>query len=129
MPNASEAPPRTSAVKLVSGIISDLRVLVDQQLSLIRFEIKDEFGRAQQGGSLLATGLGILIVGGVMFCGMLVHLLALIPGLPLWACYGLVAAPFLCMGAGLCYLGRKKLGGFNSPYSKAMDNGKEKSDG
>lgn len=129
MPNAAETPPGTSAIKLVSGIISDVRVLIEQQLSLIRHEVKGEIGRARIGGSLLAAGLGILVVGGVMFCGMLVHLLALIPDFPLWACYGLVAAPFLLLGAGLCYLGGQKFGGLDSSYPKPKNNGKGKSDG
>lgn len=117
MSNEPEVRPDVSAMKLFSGIVSDVRVLVEQQLSLVRLEIQGEIGRAKDGSSIMAVGFAVLIIGGVVFCGMLVHLLAQIPGLPLWGCYGLVGVPIVLLGAGLCHLGAQKL---RSPNASGM---------
>ena len=106
MPDDLKTRTETGVMDLVSGIITDVHVLVNQQLALFQHEIKGEIGHAQEAGSLVGIGLAIVVVGGVLLCGMLVHLLARIaPGLPLWGCYGIVGAPVTTLGGILCLMG------------------------
>jgi hypothetical protein len=115
MSNGLETRPETGVMELVSGIITDVHVLMRQQLALFQHEIKGEIGHAREAGSLVAIGLAIVVMGGVLLCGMLVHLLArMAPGLPLWGCYGIVGAPVAGLGGILCLVGIQKFKHFNN---------------
>jgi F0F1-type ATP synthase assembly protein I len=114
MLNDLETRPDIRILELVGGIATDVRVLVKQHLALIRHEVKGEITHAKRGGSLMAVGLSIALTGGVLLGAMLVHLLAqLAPSIPLWGCYGIVAAPFLACGV-IVYLAGMRLFGFDS---------------
>lgn len=114
MPNDLETRQEAGVMDLVSGIITDVHVLVNQQLALFRHEIKGDIGHVQQAGSLLAAGLAIVILGGFLLCGMLVHLLAwMAPGLPLWGCYGIVGVPIAVLGGILSLAGMRRFKKFN----------------
>ncbi len=116
MSNDLETRPDRGVMKLVSGIVTDVHVLTEQQLALFRHEIKGEIGHAQEAGSLVAVGLAILVMGSVLLCGMLVHLLAqTAPELPLWGCYGIVGTPIAVLGGILCVTGLQRFRYFKSP--------------
>jgi hypothetical protein len=122
--------PEAGVVELVSGIITDVQVLIRQQLALFQYQMKGEIGHAREAGSLVAAGLAIVVVGSVVLCGMLVHLLArLAPGLPLWGCYGIVGAPVTALGGVLCLAGIHRFRYFNTPPAEPAQNLKEKIDG
>lgn len=54
---------------------------------------------------LMALAWAVVVTGGILVCFSLVHAFgALFPGMPLWACYGLVGAPALGLG-GVLLLG------------------------
>ena len=87
--------PDQTAASLLSGILSDLQHLVEQQFQLTRREIEDEIRQRAIAAAVFALGVTILFLGAIVFCVGLVHLLhwAALPGgtdpawLPLWACY------------------------------------------
>jgi hypothetical protein len=115
----------TSVATLVSGIVTDVQDLIKQQLQLTRKEIESDFRKTREAASMLVVGLGVLFFGGVALCLMLAHLihhLTLPAGqvssfdpaaIPLWGCYGIVAAVFLVVGGGLAFAGKKKFDSFN----------------
>lgn len=130
MANQLESRPEAGGMELVGGIITDVHVLIRQQLALFQHEIKGEIGHAREAGSLVAIGLAILVIGGVLLCGMLVHLLARVaPGLPLWGCYGIVGTPVAAMGGILCLAGIQKFRRFNTQTAEPAQELKEKADG
>lgn len=130
MSNDLETRPEAGVMALVSGIITDVHVLVKQQVALFQYEMKGEIGHAREAGSLVAAGLAIVVVGGVLLCGMLVHLLALMaPALPLWGCYGIVGAPVAALGSVLCLVGIQRFRYFNTPTIEPTQDLKEKVDG
>ncbi|MFA6243713.1 MAG: phage holin family protein [Candidatus Hydrogenedentales bacterium] len=130
MSNDPKTPPESSVMELIGGIITDVHLLIRQQLALSRHEIKSELGHAQSAGYLMAIGLTIVAMGSVLLCGMLVHLLALMaPQLPLWGCYGIVGAPIAVLGAILCMVGIQRFGNFNTATVGLTHDLKEKLDG
>ena len=130
MPNDSTTRPEASVMTLIGGIVSDVNILIRQQLALSRHEIKREISHAQSAGYLVAVGLTIVAMGSVLLCGMLVHLLALMaPQLPLWGCYGIVGAPIAVFGAILCMVGIQRFGNFNTATVGLTRDLKEKLDG
>jgi flagellar biosynthesis protein FliR len=130
MLNDVETRPDAGVVRLVGGIINDVQALIKQQLALSRHEIKGEIGHARKAGYLVAVGLAIVVMGTVLLCGMLVHLLARIaPDLPLWACYGIVGAPIAALGGVLCMMGIQRFGNFNSVAVELAHDLKENVDG
>lgn len=131
MATGLEHPTDQSATSLVSGILSDLQNLLEQQFLLIRREIERDLRRGLQAGSLLVAGAGVLFLGGFSFCLAAAELLywmnvpaGTMPGtLPLWACHGIVAGVLLCAGAALCVGGRmklKKIKPMESPAAEAL---------
>lgn len=95
--------------QLVSGIVADSRELVRQHLALFWCELQENACTARVAGLLLAWGLAAALAGGVLCCLMLVHLLAWVaPGLPLWACYGLIGALTAGLGGGLFHAGVRR---------------------
>jgi len=126
MSNDLETPPAPGAMRLVSGIIADVQLLIAQQLALFRHEIRGEFVRAREAGAIVAGGLATALTGGLLLCGMLVHLLAwLAPACPLWGCYGIVGAPIVALGTVVCFVGMRKFRRFNAVTAEIDRNLKE----
>src|SRR5438132_3036731 len=99
---------------LVTGIINDAQDLLKQQLALFRQEIKDDVRKTKEAALSLSLGIGMVVVGGLLLCAMLVHLLHwAAPLLPLWSCYGIVGVVFLACGGAFFYAGKKRLQSFN----------------
>src|SRR5438128_1115670 len=95
-----------SITGLVKGILHDLQVLIRQQLALFKHEIKQNLQKSRQAIMLLAAGIGIAAVGGVLLCFMLVYLLAwAFTVLPLWVCFLIVGALCCAAGGGLLFAG------------------------
>ncbi len=103
-------PPEPTVTALVSGIITDAQQLIQQQFAMFRQEIHQDMGKLKSGALSLALGVGIAGGGGVLVLLMLPLLLyAEVPGLPLWACCGIVGAVLTALGAGVAYASVKKL--------------------
>jgi len=93
---------------LVSGIVADVEQLFVQQTQLIRLEIREDLRQARTGAIFLGAGLGVTIIGGMLFCIMLPLLLWWLTGMPLWACFGIFGVVFLFTGGGAMYAALKK---------------------
>jgi hypothetical protein len=104
-----------SLTSLVTGIINDLQELLKQQLSLFRQEIKDDVRKTKEAAISLSAGIGILALGGLFMCLMLVYLLnwAFPATLPVWLCYGIIGGLMLLSGGALLYAGKRRLASFN----------------
>jgi hypothetical protein len=94
---------------LVNGIVADVQQLIAQQTQLLRLEIRDDLRKARTGAIFLGMGLGVTLVGGLLFCLMPPYLLNWAANLPLWTCFGICGLVFLLLGATATYVAAKKL--------------------
>jgi hypothetical protein len=105
--NAADSP--TSLTELVGGIVTDLQTLMHQELQLAKTEMRQEWDKTKTAAGSMAAGASLLAVAGFLFCFAIVYLLAaLAPGLPLWACFGIVAVALGLIGGILVAAGRNK---------------------
>jgi len=112
--HASDQP---SMAALLKGILDDAMTLMRQQLAMFKAELRADFEKVRNAVILLAAGVGPLLLGGLMLCFTLVHLLhwATAPSgsdpasIPLWGCYGIVSGTFLLIGGGLLGAGIYRL--------------------
>ncbi len=112
-----EEPPKPTAASLLSDILGDLQILVEQQFQLTRGEIEEELRQRAAALSVLAFGLGVLFLDALVLCLALVHLLHWMASasgsepawLPLWACHAAVAVMLTAVGGILLQIGRNKL--------------------
>lgn len=88
---------------LLTGIVNDAQELFKQQLALFKTEVQEDMRKTREGLASLALGAVVALIGVVLLCFMLVHLLheTTNPQWPLWACYGTVGGAVLVLGAGL----------------------------
>jgi len=93
----SEAQP--SMASLVSGIISDAQHLVRDEIALARREIQEEVNKAKVAAISFGVGVAVAVLGGLMLCFMLAHLLNWGFNLPEWVGFGIVALVFLTVSA------------------------------
>lgn len=122
-----------TAATLVSGILSDLQHLVDQQFQLMRREVSEDLGRRAAVATVLGLGVGVLLLDAIMICLTLVHLLhwwASPPGtdsawLPLWGCHAVLAVILAISGGVLVQVGRARSKSFASYPSPETSNVQE----
>jgi Putative Actinobacterial Holin-X, holin superfamily III len=102
------AEPRVTT--LVNGMVQDAQALCQQHIALFKHEVRETLRETKAAAVSLSVGAGLCIAGGFLLCFFVVHLLNfLVPALPLWACFGIVAALLLLGGGALLYLARQKL--------------------
>jgi hypothetical protein len=110
-----------SVTSLVSGIIADLQQLIQQQVAMVRQEIRDDVCKTKQVAFSLVVGAGITVGGGVLLLLMLTLLLHWVaPQLPLWACCGLVGSVVTAVGGILVYSGVRQFQSFNPLSSQSV---------
>jgi hypothetical protein len=115
MANEVHAPPdEASMTGLLRGIINDIGDLIRQEIRFARTEIKSDMRKTTRASAVLALGVGAAFIGVVLVALMMVYLINWLSlpagtelGIPLWGCYGIVAAVFLALGSGVTYLGYK----------------------
>jgi len=114
---AEPAPAEPGLASAVKGIIDDALALMHQQLAMLKAEIRSDLRKVLAGVIPLAAGITPLLLGGLMLCFTLVHLIhwATLPAgadpatIPLWASYAIVAAAFLLLGGILLGIGIVRL--------------------
>jgi uncharacterized membrane protein YqjE len=98
-----------SLTSLVTGIVADMQKLVRQEIQLARTEVKQEWEKTKTAAGAMAAGVGLLSLGVVLLCFMLVYLLhQYVEALPLWACYAIVGGGLAVLGVLLLVIGRAK---------------------
>jgi hypothetical protein len=124
----TEPPPAQTAASLVSGILGDLRNLVEQQFQLTRMQIEAELRQRFVAVSIFSAGVVVLFVSTIFICFSLSHLLHWIASpagtdpatYPLWMCHAAVAAGLGLTGGILAWTGVSKFGSvapFQNPVS------------
>jgi len=106
---------------LVRGIINDVGDLIRQEIRFARTEFKTDAQKVLRAGTVLALGVGTAALGVVLVAFMLVYLIHWLslpagtaePGIPMWGCYGIVAAVFLAVGGAMTFAGYKKFENVN----------------
>jgi hypothetical protein len=118
MANEVHVPPdEASMTSLLRGIINDLGDLIRQEIRFARTEIKSDVRKTTRASAVLALGVGAACLGVVLVALMTVYLIHYLsspagtdPGtIPLWGCYGIVAAVFLAVGSGVAWMGYNTL--------------------
>ena len=102
-----------SLAPLLTGIVNDIQDLLKQNLALLKVEVREDVRKTKEAAAALGVGAGLAAVGGLHLTVMLVFLLALIPGIHLWVCFGIVGAVFVGVGLALFVRGKTKLESFN----------------
>ena len=103
-----------SLTQLVSGIVTDAQNLLKQQLAMFRTEIKMDVRRTKQALVALICGLAVASVGAILLCfGLVYGLEALVPQLPLWACFSIVGGVFAAAGGIAFYSAVRQFQEFN----------------
>jgi hypothetical protein len=98
-----------SLTELLTGLVNDVKALLQQELALAKHEIRAELRKMMRAVVSLGLGGGIAAVGGWLLILMLVHLLYALTALPLWVCYGIVGGLFAIGGVVLLVIGQRKL--------------------
>lgn len=127
------APPEPGLSTLVKGIVDDIGDLIKQQFQFAQTEIKTDLRKSKEAVTALAIGAGVAVLGGLMLCFMLVHLLHWLAApagtdpssLPLWSCYAIVGVLFLGGGGALILAGKKKFDSFNPLPDQTAESLKE----
>jgi len=110
-----------SMTGLMRGIIDDIGDLIRNEIKFARTEVRTDLRKTRDAAAVLALGAGSALLGAILLALMLVYLLHHVslpaeeikPGLPLWACYGIVSAVFLVIGAVGVSVGYAKFQSFN----------------
>ena len=116
VPVQVEPPPAQSAASLVSGILGDLRNLVEQQFQLTRMQIEAELRQRFVAVAIFSAGVVVLFVSTIFVCFSVSHLLHWFaspagsdPGAyPMWMCHAAVAALLGLTGGMLAWVGLSK---------------------
>jgi protein-S-isoprenylcysteine O-methyltransferase Ste14 len=100
---------------LLTGIVNDAQELFKQQLALFKTEVQEDMRKTREAAASLALGAVVALLGVVLLCFMLVHLLHEVtnPQWPLWACFGLVGVVVVVIGAGLLAWAYNRFKSFN----------------
>jgi hypothetical protein len=95
--------------QLVSGLMSDTRLLMQQELALAKYELYEEARKTKTAVTSLGVGIGIAAIGGLLLIIMLVHLLRDFTEWPLWTCYGIIGGICAIVGIALFYRGKRQI--------------------
>jgi len=121
MANEVQTPQQEGMTGLMSGIINDIGDLIRHEIKFARTEMKADLRKTRDAVAVLALGAGTALLGAILLALMLVFLLQYVslpaeemrPGLPLWACFGIVSAVFLVIGLAVSYMGYSMFKSFN----------------
>jgi hypothetical protein len=118
-PGAESATTEPGLATTFKGVVDDALELMKQQFIMLKAEVRSDFRKVLAGIIPLAVGVVPLVLGGLMLCFALVHLIhwASFPTgttadaahIPLWASYAIVSALFLLVGGVLLGLGIYRL--------------------
>jgi len=111
--------------QLLSGLVSDAKQLLRQEVALAKHEIQEEVRKTKVAALSLGVGIGIAALGGLLLIIMLVHLLNALTDLPLWACYGIVGGVCALVGVVLLYMGKNQIARIDMVPQQTVETMKE----
>lgn len=91
-------PRRAGFMDLLNGILQDFKSLVEQEVQLLRDEVKLEVSKVGRAASGFGIGVALTGIGGLFLLIMLVHGLHEWIELPLWASYGVIGLFLAAIG-------------------------------
>jgi len=91
--------PNVTIAALVSGILSDARDLLSVELKIAWAQFQEELRRTKVSAAAFAFALGLTLLGTLLLMQMVVQLVYVYFGLPLWGSYGVVGLAGLGIGA------------------------------
>lgn len=109
MVNSASHNSEPTLAQLVSGLMSDATLLMQQELALAKYELYEEARKTKTAVASLGAGIGIAAIGGLLLIIMLVHLLRELTEWPLWTCYGIVGGICAIGGVTLLYRGKQQI--------------------
>jgi len=103
-----------SLTSLVTGIVGDAQELMKQQFALFQAEIKEDTRKTAEASTAMGVGMAVTLVGSILLCFMVVHLLAwAFPDVAMWVWYAVVGGVVTGAGIGLAYAAYAKFQSFN----------------
>jgi hypothetical protein len=127
MATATEYPSETepepivgSLTDLASGIMSDVQLLIKQQMSLFRAEFSQDLQRTRQVAQCFGIGIFLLVFSAVMLIVAGVHLLESLTGWPVWACWATIGGFSLVCGIIAIIVGSRILSSYNPLPDKSF---------
>jgi len=125
-PTTNHTHPEGTVTALLAGIVQDAQRLLSQQIELLKVEIKEDIRKTLVGVGFIAAGAGMLLVGALLLCFMLVHLLHwAFPGLDLWLCFLIVGGGLTLLGATLVFAAAYRFSTFNPLPDQTLQGLKE----
>ena len=109
MVNSASHNSEPTLAQLVSGLVSDTRLLMQQELALAKYELYEEARKTKNAVIFLGAGIGVAAIGGLLLIFMSVHLLRELTEWPLWICYGIVGGVCAIAGIALLYKGKQQI--------------------
>jgi hypothetical protein len=103
----------SSVTSLVSGVINDAQELMRQQLALLKAEVREDLRKTREAAVLMATGLGIALLGVLLLAFTLVYAVNELLHVPLWASFAICTLVLLAGGGALCFVAKKQFDSFN----------------
>ena len=98
-----------SIATLIGELVADGQDLVRKEIDLAKQEVRNELNKAKDTAISIAIGGAMAAIAGLLFVLMLVHLLASVFSLTLWASYLLVGLVFAIVGGVLLMRARSKM--------------------
>ena len=110
-----------SLTSLVTGIVNDAQELMKQQFTLFQAEVKEDMRKTAEASTALGVGAAVTLVGSILLCFMLVHLLYwAFPNVELWVWFAVVGGAVTAVGVGLIFAALAKFRSFNPLPDKAV---------
>lgn len=103
-----------SMTSLVTGIVSDVRDLLEKQFALIRHELQQDMQKTCQATWLIAVGACSALIAGIGLFFALAHCLSwAFPNLPLWGSLALLGTLLAVVAGGMIHRGIKEFHSLN----------------
>jgi len=111
----------STVTPLLREILDDARRLMHQEAQLVRVEVHEESAKMRPALTYVITG-GVALFLAALLCSFMVVQLVATEWLraPLWASFGVVALASAFLGAGLAYVGARRLKSVRESSERAM---------
>jgi membrane-associated HD superfamily phosphohydrolase len=111
----------STVTPLLREILDDARRLMHQEAQLVRVEVHEESAKMRQALTYVITG-GVALFLAALLCSFMVVQLVATEWLraPLWASFGIVGLASAILGAGLAYVGARRLRSVRESTERAM---------
>lgn len=100
--------PQAGIATLLGSIVDDFRLLLMQQVELLKQEVRVELNRAKRAAIISAIGLWICGLGTLVLLIAAAYALAAHSEIPLWGCLGIVGMGTALIGGCLLLIAKRE---------------------